>query len=157
MARVEMNFRNIILIIAVVILLASASAYTVFAIVGAPLGGGRISVDSEQSRGRSGPGPVFNVGTMTINLAARSGATSGRVVRAGIAFELDGEKTKRQLEQREEQVKDRIISIMRQQTPEDIATNEGLDALKVHLKEAIDGVLSEGHVVDVYFFDLVVP
>lgn len=150
-----MSLRNIILIIAVVILLASASAYTVFAIVGAPLGGQRTAVETTSSR-RSTPGPVFNVGSMVMNLAGGSGP-SRTVVRAGIAFELDSEKTLRQLEQREEQVKDRILSVVRQQTLDDVSTNEGLDVMRLSLKDEVNGLLAEGEVVDVYLFEWVVP
>lgn len=155
MARVEMSLRNILLIVAIIILLASASAYTVFTLVGAPLGS-RVQGPEAAPSGRAAPGPIFSVGQMIINLS-NPGSSSGRVVRAGIAFELDSEKTRRQMEQREEQVKDRIISIVRQQTLESVATNDGLDQLRADLKEEVNGLLVDGHVVNVYLFEWVVP
>lgn len=150
-----MSLRNILFMVAAVILLASASAYTVFVIVGAPLGTG-VSAERRLSSRQNAPGPIFSVGTMTINLSA-SNVSSGRVVRAGVAFELDNEKARRELESREEQVKDRIIAVMRQRTPESISTNEGLEELRQLLKDEVGVLVVEGRIVDVYFFDLVVP
>lgn len=149
-----MSMRNVIIIVAVIVLLASGSAYTVFSIIGAPWGGESPRPATKSSE-RNGPGPIYNAGTMTVNLSAH-GVPSTRFVRAGVAFELDSEKARRQLEQREEQVKDKIISIVRQQTPESIATAEGERALKQQLGEAVNELLVDGLVRDVYFFDLVV-
>lgn len=151
-----MSLRNILLIVAVIILLASASAYTVFTIVGVPLGNRPLPTETVSPARSSTPGPVYNAGSMIVNLSGSNNA-SGRVVRAGVAFELDSEKTRRQLEQREEQVKDRILSIVRQQTLESVATNEGLDAMRGDLKQAIGALLHEGEVVNVYLFEWVVP
>lgn len=147
-----MSLRNVIIIIAVIVLLASGSAYTVFTLVGPPWGA---QAPRAVEADRTNSGPIYNAGTMTVNLSAH-GVPSTRFVRAGVAFELDSERSRRRLEQRDEQVKDKIISVVRQQTPASIASDEGMDEIRQLLVASIKELLPEGDVIDVFFFDLVV-
>lgn len=148
-----MSLRNVIIIIAVIVLLSSGSAYTVFTLVGPPWGAQQVKVVEVDRNAKAGP--IYNAGVMTVNLSAH-GVPSTRFVRAGVAFELDSERSRRRLEQREEQVKDRIIAVVRQQTPETIASDEGMDEIRRLLSASIKELLPEGTVNDVFFFDLVV-
>lgn len=150
-----MSLRNIIIIIAVIVLLASGSAYTVFTLVGPPWGAYPAQSAAGGDGGVKAPGPIYNAGTMVVNLSAH-GVPSTRFVRAGIAFELDSDNARKHLEQREEQVRDRIISVVRQQTPESIADENGMNEMRSMLKNSISELLPEGNVVNVFFFDLVV-
>src|SRR5690606_40012766 len=61
--RIEMNVRTLLLIISLVILLASGAAYGVFTIMGGPLGAA-----GGGSKEKDGPGPMFEIGTLIVNL-----------------------------------------------------------------------------------------
>ncbi|MBO8141044.1 MAG: flagellar basal body-associated FliL family protein [Firmicutes bacterium] len=154
MARIAADARNFIILIALVILLAAGTTYSVFVFLGLPMGG-----DLEQ--GPSGParesslGPMFDAGTFTVNLSA-GGVPAARYVRTGIVLDLDSQATLELVQERDPQVRDRIIAVLRQQTPESISGSEGLEQLKQTLKDAIDQVLPEGSVDDVFFVELVV-
>lgn len=146
-----MNVRTLLLLISFVILLASGSAYVVFSIVGGPLGGGDMAVSGRTNQ----PGPMYDIGTLTVNLS-NNGAPGARYMRTGVVLEVDSDKTMRELEQREPQVVDRIISVMREQTAQSISGAEGQEKLRAQLLESVNEVLFEGRIVQVWFTDLVV-
>lgn len=146
-----MNFRTLLLIISLVILLASGSAYVVFVIVGGPFDRG----DLEASGRGELPGPMYDVGTLTVNLQ-NDGAPGVRYVRTGVVLELDSQKTARELERREPQIVDRIIAVLREQTVESISGSEGQEKLRTQLLASVNEVLAEGEVLQVWFTDLVV-
>lgn len=98
---------------------------------------------------------MFEIGPLTVNLS-NNGAPGVRYMRTGIVLEVDSEKTRRALEQREPQVKDRIIAIVREQTTESISGVEGLERLRGELRQSVNELLSEGQVHQVLFTDLVV-
>ncbi len=77
-------------------------------------------------------------------------------MRTGVVLEADSDKTVRELERREPQIVDRIISIMREQTAQSISGAEGQEKLRTQLLESVNEVLGEGRIVQVWFTDLVV-
>src|SRR5690625_2009809 len=150
-----MNVRTLLIIVSLVILLASGAAYTVFALVGPTLGVTGPDLTSASSRAGDTPGPMFEIGPLMVNLST-NGQPGVRYVRAGIVLEVDSEKTRRALERREPPVKDRVISIVRVQTTESISGSEGQEQLRESLLQSVNELLPEGHVVQVWFTDLVV-
>lgn len=147
-----MNVRTLLLIISLVILLASGAAYVVFTVIGGPL---NPRGDMETGARVSQPGPMYEVGPLMVNLSA-NGSPGVRFMRTGVVLEADSDKTFRELERREPQVIDRIISIVRQQTAQSIAGVDGQEQLRKQLLEAVNELLPEGRVVQVWFTDLVV-
>lgn len=143
-----MNFRTLLLIISLAILLASGSTYLVFTFFGGSVGGG------DGTAGQ--PGPMYDVGPLTVNLLNGNGGTGVRYMRTGVVLELDAEKTRREIEQRQPQIKDRIIAVLRQQTVDSVTGKDGQDKLRAELVASINEVLTEGQVVQVWFTDLVV-
>lgn len=98
---------------------------------------------------------MVEVGTFTVNLS-NNGVPGVRYVRTGVVLEVDSEKTVRELERREPQVKDRIISIIRLQTTESISGAEGQEQLRQSLLESVNELLPDGRVVQVWFTEMVV-
>jgi len=145
-----MNVRTLLLIISLVILLASGAAYGVFTIMGGPLGAA-----GGGSKEKDGPGPMFEIGTLIVNLAP-NGTPGGRFVRANIVLEADSDKTLRELARREPQVKDRVIAVVREKTAASIAGADGQEQLRRELLSSVNELLTEGQVVQVWFTDLVV-
>lgn len=150
-----MNVRTLLVIVSLVILLASGAAYTFFAIVGGPLGPAGTDSTVATRRGGDSPGPMFEIAPLMVNLST-NGTPGVRYVRTGIVFEVDADRTRRALEEREPQVKDRVISIVREQTTASISGSEGLEQLRASLRQAVNELLPEGQVVQVLFTDLVV-
>jgi len=154
LARRPVDVRNILILVALVILLAAGSAYSVYMFMGFTFGrepGAAERVDSRQGVA----GPLLDVGSFTVNLAAGD-LPSARYVRTGIVLEVDSETTKRLLEERQPQVRERVIRVLRQQTMESIRGVEGMERLKEQVQAAVNETLADGTVRDVYFVDLVV-
>ncbi|MBT2573350.1 flagellar basal body-associated protein FliL [Bacillus sp. ISL-51] len=75
---------------------------------------------------------------------------SNTIIRIGIKLETDSSKAKEELEKRDFQVKDNIISILADTSADEIEGDKGREAFKDTLKEKINSYLQAGKVQKVY-------
>lgn len=155
--KVELDMKILIVAVALIIVATVGSAFTTYLIFGR---GADIGMGSgEGNGGDSGPekralGPTFNVGEFTVNLSTTSVQT--RFIRTGIVLELSESKMAAELEHRQPQIRDRIISILRTISPEQLRSPEDLEILRVRIIDSINELILRGEVKDVFFIDLVV-
>lgn len=81
---------------------------------------------------------------ITTNLA------TGNIVRLAFKLETDSKKAKEELEKREFQVRDIIISELANMTSEQLEGKEGMDKLKEVVKNEANKLMHEGKVEKVY-------
>lgn len=86
----------------------------------------------------------MSVDDITTNLKSDS------IIRIGIKLETDSAKAKEELEKRDFQVKDNIISILADTSAGEIEGDKGREAFKQSLKEKVNSYLQEGKVQKVY-------
>ena len=84
---------------------------------------------------------------ITTNLA------DGRMIVLSLSFMTDDTKSKEELQQRDIQLKDIIITTLHSQTKEDFETAEGLEAYKLLLLQKANEIMSKGTIVDIYIVD----
>ncbi|MFO7311039.1 MAG: flagellar basal body-associated FliL family protein [Bacillota bacterium] len=152
MARNAVDVRNLMILLALVILLAAGTAYAVYALLGVSLGW-RSSGGVAAALGE--PGPMLDAGSFTVNLSAGTGP-SVRYLRTGIVMELGSPEVQLALEQRMPQVRDRIIGVLREQTMDSLHGSEGMARLKQQLRASVEELTGPGTIVDIYLVDLVV-
>lgn len=87
---------------------------------------------------------TVSVDDITTNLKSDS------IIRIGIKLETDSAKAKEELEKRDFQVKDNIISILADTSAGEIEGDKGREAFKQSLKEKVNSYLQEGKVQKVY-------
>ncbi|MFD2171350.1 flagellar basal body-associated FliL family protein [Tumebacillus lipolyticus] len=92
----------------------------------------------------------YEIGKMTTNLAGDA------LIQATIAIQSDSKAAMKEIEQRKAQIKDIINSTLHTTTQADIEKADGYQKLKVRLVEAMNKVMLEGKVTDVYISDIVV-
>ncbi|MEI1421389.1 flagellar basal body-associated protein FliL [Bacillus cabrialesii] len=126
----------ILLIILIVIGALGAAAYFV-------LGG-----KSEKSEAKKSIDEIVassvDVEEITTNLK------SDNIVRLAIKLETDSDKSKEELEKRDFQVKDAVISLLADTNANEIEGDKGKEAFKKELKGKINSYLQEGKVEKVY-------
>jgi len=142
-----------------VIFATVGSAYTTFLIFGGGngpgSGGGGSSIgDVSSSPAKRELGPTFSAGEFTVNLSSPGVQT--RFVRTGIVVEVSEKSALAEVEQREPQIRDRIITILRSRHIDQIGTPEGVALLRTEIMESINELLIRGEIVDVFFIDLVI-
>jgi flagellar FliL protein len=76
--------------------------------------------------------------------------TSGNIVRLSFKIETDSKKAKEELEQREFQIRDIIISELANMTAEQLDGKEGMDKLKETVKRKSNELMQEGKINKVY-------
>ncbi|MTH52751.1 flagellar basal body-associated protein FliL [Bacillus mangrovi] len=81
---------------------------------------------------------------LTTNLAG------GNIVRISLKLETDSKKAKEELEKREFQVKDVVISELSSMKAEQLAGKDGKEALKKTIMGSINRLMQEGKVEKVY-------
>ncbi|AFI28315.1 flagellar basal body-associated protein FliL [Bacillus sp. A053] len=126
----------ILLIILIVIGALGATAYFV-------LGG-----KSEKSEAKKSIDEIVSssvdVEEITTNLK------SDNIIRLAIKLETDSDKSKEELEKRDFQVKDAVISLLADTNADQIEGDKGKETFKKELKDKINSYLQEGKVEKVY-------
>ncbi|MCO4850818.1 flagellar basal body-associated protein FliL [Bacillus vallismortis] len=126
----------ILLIILIVIGALGAAAYFV-------LGGESDNSKAEKSIDEIVASSV-DVEEITTNLK------SDNIIRLAIKLETDSDKSKEELEKRDFQVKDAVISLLADTNANAIEGDKGKEAFKKELKDKINSYLQEGKVEKVY-------
>ena len=63
---------------------------------------------------------------------------------------------RQELESRHPQIRDRIISILRSHTVEQLNRPDGLEMMRIGIINSINELLLHGEIIDVFFMDLVI-
>lgn len=159
-----------ILIVALIIVASTASAFLVYMMFNRPLPASpaasvpqvaqspaRDSTERAQAEAAAVPplGPTLDAGEFVVNLAPGPGLTI-RYVRVGVVLEFDRREAPAELERRQPQLRDTILTVFRHKTVQDLSTTEGLNQVRDEMAERLNRLLSKGQVVHVYFTDLVI-
>ncbi|HHV94640.1 MAG TPA: hypothetical protein GXX47_08915 [Firmicutes bacterium] len=147
----EIDLKVIIMGIALVVIAAMGSAYITFLVFSRSVG----VVSGQAAVEKQGYGPIHEIGEFTVNLMVPPGFAP-RFVRTGVAVEVSDKRCLAELTQREAQVRDAVIAILRSKTHDDIAGASGMEKLRHEIAGAISDLLQGGKVVNVFFTDLVV-
>ncbi|ADM37726.1 flagellar basal body-associated protein FliL [Bacillus spizizenii] len=75
---------------------------------------------------------------------------SDNIIRLAIKLETDSDKSKEELEKRDFQVKDAVISLLADTNANEIEGDKGKETFKKELKEKLNSYLQEGKVEKVY-------
>lgn len=76
--------------------------------------------------------------------------SSGNIVRVSFKIETDSKKAKEELEQREFQVRDIIISELANMTADQLDGKEGMEKFKDTIKLKTNNLMQEGEILKVY-------
>lgn len=147
--KVEIDSKFLILAVALVIIASVGSAFTAYLMISGSNIFGQKDTELQQ---KQDIGPTYDIGDFTVNLA---GGTSLRFIRTGIVLEVDDKSVVAEAERRKPQIRDRIISVLRRCTLNNLTAEDGLDKLKDNIIESINEFLISGQIVDVFFIDLV--
>ncbi|AZV47748.1 flagellar basal body-associated protein FliL [Bacillus halotolerans] len=126
----------ILLIILIVIGALGAAAYFV-------LGGKSEKSEAKRSIDEIVASSV-DVAEITTNLK------SDNIIRLAIKLETDSDKSKEELEKRDFQVKDAVISLLADTNADEIEGDKGKETFKKELKDKVNSYLQEGKVEKVY-------
>ncbi|BDG79952.1 MULTISPECIES: flagellar basal body-associated protein FliL [Bacillus] len=126
----------ILLIILIVIGALGAAAYFV-------LGGKSEKNEAKRSIDEIVASSV-DVAEITTNLK------SDNIIRLAIKLETDSDKSKEELEKRDFQVKDAVISLLADTNADEIEGDKGKETFKKELKDKVNSYLQEGKVEKVY-------
>jgi len=150
--KVEVDLKFIIGIVALVIIATAGSAYSTYLIFQRGTQPAEtLKISDVQKRDI---GPVFEAGQFTVNLMTTG--LQPRFIRTEISVEVSSQAVVTEMERRTPQIRDLIISLLRLCTAEELRTPDGIDGLRTRIIASINDLLIQGHVVDVYFVDLVI-
>jgi flagellar FliL protein len=133
-------------IVLICIVAAMGSSYAMLRF----MGGG----NTETSAKKEAPerGPVFEAGEFTVDLVPEG---TSHLLRASIVLQTTGAKVAKELEERQAEVKDIIVTILRGRTPSSMTGRQGMESLRREIRDSINEQIAAGAVSDVYFPDLV--
>lgn len=152
--KIEVDFRLLVAAIALVILATVGSAFATYLIFRSNPSS-QATVDAYGIETRKEMGPTYDVGEFTLNLTAKNG-NSPRFIRTEIVLETSDKKVVSQLEKRQPQIRDLMISLLRSQTAEQLNSENGMELLRFEIIQRMNALVSKGEVTDVFFIDLIV-
>lgn len=97
-------------------------------------------------------GSTYELGEFVVNLSLDS---SYKYLKADISVAAENENVIQEMEDRNPQVRDSVIAILRQQSLEEIREPDG-EVIKNQIKTRLNELLNEGEVNEVWFTELVV-
>ncbi len=97
-------------------------------------------------------GKTVNLGSFTTDLRDTD---RNRIVRVEIALEVEDNKAITQIQERKIQLQDRILSILRSKSLEELKGNEGKAELSNELKRELEKFLSY-RIINIYFNEFIV-
>lgn len=143
-------FRNKAVNIALLVIIA----ITLFGIVGFVVYktyfAAAVSGEVEEPKASELLAAQYEVGKMTTNLQGDA------LIQAAFTLQGESEDVKKELEERTTQIKYIINKVLHQTTQADIQKPDGLEMLEASLVDAINQVMKEGKVTNVYMSDIVV-
>ena len=98
-------------------------------------------------------GPIFSLDTFIVNLADKGG---NRYLRVTMDLELGNPELESEIKKRLPQVRDGILMILPTKRFEDISTVQGKTALRDEVLETLNGFLTQGKIINIYFKEFVV-
>ena len=137
------NILKMIGIFVLVIIIAAGTSYGVMTYFNA---------DKKEETKKAEFGPTYSLGDFTVNLAGSGGY---QFIKASIVVEVSDEKVISELEKRSPQLRDIIISNMREASIQEIE-EPGAKKIKVSVKTELNKILNSGKIEHVWFTQLVV-
>lgn len=152
--KVEVDFRLLVVAIALVILATVGSAFATYLIFRSNPSSST-AVDAQGVEVKKEMGPTYDVGEFTLNLTGKNGGSS-RFIRTEIVLETSDKKVVGQLEKRQPQIRDLLISLLRGQSVAQLSTEHGMELLRFEIIQRMNTLITKGEVTDVFFIDLIV-
>lgn len=151
------DFKLVVIIVATSVIATMGCAMATYIFLNrwhAANGLGTVSVEAK--RKNSAFGYTYNAGEFTVNIIDERGAVATRYMRTGVVLAAGTEEIVKELERREPQVRDAIISGLRSCTYQEVLSANGMSLLKQAVLDSINGILGYQSITDVYFTDFVV-
>ncbi|MEC9488812.1 MAG: flagellar basal body-associated FliL family protein [Halanaerobium sp.] len=144
----RMGLPIILIIVFSTIILAGLTSFLVFNFLGgtAQSGNGAATEASQEL------GPTYSLGQFIVNLQTDGGY---RFLKAQLVAEISNEDLVGELDERNPQVRDILIKILRSVKKEDLE-DPGNDALKERMRAAVNQVLSSGEIKEIFFTEFVI-
>jgi flagellar basal body-associated protein FliL len=98
-------------------------------------------------------GPMYSLPEFVVNLNEPDWP---RYVRIKVILEARDKNALKQIQGRTPQIRDRIITTIRDKSVKDMENSQGLERLRVELREELDSILGDGRVVNLYFDGFVI-
>ncbi|MGM0437054.1 MAG: flagellar basal body-associated FliL family protein [Bacillota bacterium] len=139
------NFIKLIAIFLLMVIVAAGTSYGVMTYFTS-------TQEEEQKTEQKAFGPTYTLGDFTVNLSDSGGY---QFIKASIVVEVSDEKVIEELEKRSPQLRDVLISNMREASVNEIE-EPGAKSLKIKIKNELNTVLGEGQIENVWFTQLVI-
>ena len=150
--KVEVDAKLMIAAVAFVILATVGSAFATYLIFRSS--DSQSTGTTQTGSTRREMGPTYDVGEFTLNLL--SPATQRRFIRTEIVLEASSRRVVTELENRQPQVRDQLITLLRSYTAEELGSEAGMQALRFDILKTMNEFVSSGEVTDVFFIDLII-
>ncbi|SES79431.1 flagellar basal body-associated FliL family protein [Anaerobranca gottschalkii] len=143
------NLSFLIIVGLILIVLSASISYIVATRLVLPKNNGEVPNDKDIV---DFTGITYNLGTFTTDLRDTNRT---RIIKVDIYIELEDKKAVQQIEERKIQLQDKIITILRSKSAEELKGNEGKQMLSDEIKIGLEKFLSY-KIINVYFNEFII-
>lgn len=113
-----------------------------------------INGDTSEAANREGPAVVLDLDTIIVNLADPGG---NRYLKAGIVFQYPkNDRLTGELKEKNHEIVDKVITILRNKTVDQIQPVNKVEELKVELINSVNEHLENGEITQLYFTEYII-
>lgn len=93
---------------------------------------------------------TYDAGEFLTNLSDRG------YIKFSMVYMLNNREVEKELDIKDSEIRDRVFTILRAKTYDSVKDSEGMDELRAEIKEAINTVLINSNIEDVFFTSIIV-
>lgn len=98
-------------------------------------------------------GPMYALPEFVVNL---SDPNWPRYIRLKVILEVKNKRVLKEMEERSPQIRDKVISVIRDKTVKDIQSSQGFEELRRELKRELDSIIGTDKINNLYFDGFVI-
>jgi len=139
------GLRNVLLIVLglfVLMIMTTGVAY----IVATNIAGN----NSKQAESSPKEQVTYNAGEFLTNLSDKG------YIKLSMVFLLNDKHCEKEVQSKDSEIRDKVFTILRSKTHDSVKDSNGMEELRVEIKESLNQLLNGGRIVDVYFTDIIV-
>ncbi|HHX24026.1 MAG: flagellar basal body-associated FliL family protein [Tepidanaerobacteraceae bacterium] len=77
-------------------------------------------------------------------------------IKLSLVYLIDDKAVEKELELKESETRDKIFTILRSMKNDSVRDSEGMEELRVLIKESLNDIIDSGNITDVYFTSIIV-
>ncbi|NLZ53287.1 MAG: flagellar basal body protein FliL [Thermoanaerobacteraceae bacterium] len=138
------RFKNILLIVLALFVLMLMTTGVAYVVARSIAGSDARFIETSKDH------VTYDAGEFLTNLSDRG------YVKLSLVYLLNDKHAEKEVESKDSEIRDKVFTILRSKNYDSIKDSNGMEKLRVEIKESLNQLLNGGRILDVYFTNIIV-